>query len=399
METTRVRIRKDYQPLTIAVSVVNRTPLVPYAQTFKASEETYEPLRSKDNYTRIMPVVNAYADDGSLTQQMSNTGLSNMQWLVNDEKIEDVWGEDDYTVQTEGDVRGALDVYKNLSVGECVSVKFTATLADTRLGTLIPIETDYVLLSCVDSAEDDYRLALEEETSLIYDPFRDGLLLLDYLNAHGITPTAAQEEAATYVDDIYLRKIPFRLFRGTAEQSGYDVKLFYEGDEENAIDPDAEDNEIYSLAEGALVLDLRLIDSATYILKAYVEELEVAKIQFSVSRRAPALNVSASNGTSILPTDTKRIDKALVSVSGEVQAYPELNLKIIWKTTTKSKTVSHNEGARTKFKLKDTGIGDTEADDWLDVYMDVEQKGACEIALDDDDNLLCDDDENVLIIS
>ena len=82
METIRKRIRKDYAPLTVSVSLSCLTSGSPVTQVYNAALNEYEPDRSVTP-TILQPVVTAAASDGSWPQPYANSLLANMVWKVN----------------------------------------------------------------------------------------------------------------------------------------------------------------------------------------------------------------------------------------------------------------------------------------------------------------------------
>ena len=384
MEITRKRIRKDFAPLTAAVSLVCRTNGSPLTQTYNGKAGTYEPNRTHTPSV-IQPQVIVNAPDGSLPSPYGNAMLANMVWLVNGEDITTLadW-QGLYTIRMDGSNRGSIIISRNVKPNERFELKFKGEIADQRLGVTIPIETDTVTLATNDASEDDYAISLGDDTIIQYDPSKDKLHLYNYKVAHGLATASAQSEEDATDENAYRRTIPVFLYKGESLcTEDYKLRILRVNSATSLteIDPDAEDTELIELTKNSVTLDLRLITKADYLVRAYIGTKEVARQQFSVNRLYPVFRIRTTNGTAIAPTDVERYDEAMVDCDGNIVECPENIVKMIWKTDTEArKEVVHNEGATTLFMLEKTGIGNTYTDDWLDTYIEAEQKPAHSIA-------------------
>ena len=371
METGRKRIRRDFAPLTVSVAISCESAYSPSTQVYNASTQEYEPDRSVTP-TVIRPIINAHAADGSWPTPSANASLANMKWYVNDVDITTIesWL-NMYTVESAGATRGSITILKNISPSERASLHFEADLVDTRLGVTIHIKTDPIVLSTVDKSEDSYGISIGE-TNIRYSPFDDKLLEYDYKVAHGIIAANSSAEDAAKDGNEYQRAIPIQVYLAGAKiDSGYTVKLFKIASNMALTEVSASDYEVISISTTGIVLDLRLIEKADYMVKAYVSNNEVAKIQFSIERIYRNFTCTPTNETGIHPGQTARYDQAMVNCDGKVVPYPGNVLKIIWHTDTAAITNKiHNEGGITIFQLAPTGIGTTDQDDWIDVYVE-----------------------------
>ncbi len=390
MEPTRKRIRKEYAPLNVAVSLICLTSGSPVTQVFAAKTSTYEPNREVTP-TVLMPEITLNASDGSLQSPYGNDKLatSSMQWYVNDVRIElvtELAGK--YEILTSGSTKGGIIISKNVPVGRRYAFRFEGEIADNRLGVNIPIKTEELTLSTSDKSEDAYSLDLIEDTLIKYNPFTDKLHLYEYKVAQGLVIESSSARQAAIDSNAYYRTIPITLYKGTEViTTGFTMKLFKVNSNLTLTEITAanDDNEVESITTSAITLDLRLITKADYMAIAYVDNAEVARSQFSVNRLYPDYRIRQTNGTSIAPTDVDRYDIAMVDCNGHIVECPESIIKMIWKTDSASERgVIHNEGAETLYLLSKTGIGDTSDDDWLDEYIESEQKEAYSIATDED---------------
>lgn len=400
METARKRIRKDFAPLTVSVSLACSTAFSPVTQVFRAADNEYEPDRSITP-TLLQPTVMAYAADGSWTSPNANSMLANMKWYVNGVDITTLadWN-GLYTIDTVGGTRGALTVYRNLTPAERCSLHFEADLVDDRLGVTHSIKTDAIVLSTVDQSSDAYGISIGESKSIYYNPFLDKLFRYEYKVSIGAVAESAANRAAAMDENAYLRTIPVSLFKGkTLVTAGYTLKL-YRIVNQNTLTELTEKDEVVSIAPAGITLDLRLIEKDNYMIKAFIDTAEVARIQFSVSRLYQPFSCSPTNESSIVPGQTMRYDTAQVDSEGKAVEYPECIIAIVWYTDTAArKNVRHNEGGHTAFELQETGIGDTYQNDWLETYVDAIQKEAFRVAVDENGDILVDENGDTLIFN
>lgn len=402
METIRKRIRKDYAPLTVSVSLSCLTSGSPVTQVYNAALNEYEPDRSVTP-TVLQPVVTAAAADGSWPQPYSNSLLANMVWKVNGVDITTIpsWA-GLFSIDTVGSTRGALTIRKNLTPAEQYSLHFEAELVDNRLGVTHPIVTDEIVLSTVDKSLDSYGISIGEATAIYYNPFLDKLHLYEYKVASGIITASDAGRNAAMDNNAYIRTIPVTVFKGAEIlSSGYTLKLYRVASASSATEITASDeNEVNAISASGITLDLRLVTKENYMIKAFVGNTEVARIQFGVSRILQAFSCSPTNDSAILPGQTARYDAAMVDSEGKVVECPESIISIVWYTDSAYKThVEHNEGGHTIFQLEKTGVGDTFQDDWIDVYTEAIQKAAYAIAEDENGNTWVDENDNVWIFN
>ena len=381
MQSNKKRIRKDFAPLTVAYSIRCVSAAAPLTQVYNGALNEYEPDR-EITPTVILPDVTANASDGSWGDPHANRYLADMHWYVNAVDIATLpdWN-GKYVIEQNGDERGQISISKNISPGDAVTLHFEASLPDNRLGVNIPIITDSVVLSTSEKADDGYSVSLTDANLIQYDPVKDRLALYDYKVAHGLIPgvTAVRN---TYIDKCsFIHEIPFTVYHGKDPiSSGYTAKL-YKVLTPTSLGQMSVGGEVESLTGNKLVLDLRMIEQVEYVLKIFVGTKEVASTEIGVSRIYQKCHGEPTNGTAIHPLDTERYDQAMVSCDGNVVECPGSIYRIVWYTDTDAKTgVEHNEGDTTVFQLSKTGIGDTEADDWCEVYFTTEYKPAYKTA-------------------
>ncbi len=418
METTRLRIKREYAPLTVYSSIVVPTNgFSTLLQTYNVRHSEYIPNRAVTPLT-ILPKVIAYAPDGSLSSPLANANLDEekLNWYVDGQPIADVWAVGtDYEILTVGSDRGALVVYKNIPVTQQHRLHFEGILLDRRLPSADTEETGYacqvhevktreVTLRTIELADFEYKVELSCDPVVHYNPFVDPLLLYDYKRSHDIEQTMTEEEAkASRL--AYEFNIPIVVFKGenqTTSEDDYTIKMFRIGDDNalTEISVDGE-NELIEFDREHIKLDLRLITLENYCVILYVRGEEKDRTQFAVRRLDPKFTqISHNNQTGIPATAKGRYDNLTMEHNGKILDCPGLSLKIVWFTDTAYKTaVQHNEGDETLFSLEKTGIGKNYNDDWLEIYTQIDYKPAYSVATLDDEDIAVDESGNVLIIN
>ena len=388
METTRLRIKKEYAPLTVYTSLVVPTNgFSTLLQTYKAKDQEYIPNRQLTP-TTIMPKVLAYAPDGSLKTPYANSMLADLTWYVDGTEISEVWTEGtDYEILTVGSDRGGLVVYRNIPTTEQHRLHFEAVLADSRLGQNIEVKTNDVTLRTIDLAEFQYKISVGCDPVVHYNPFTDPLLIFEHKQSHGIAQNVTEQQAAASKLS-YLCNIPIMVFKGDAQataEDDYTVKLFRIGANNALTEIDASpEHEVQELDRNHILIDLRLIDDDNYAVIVYVRGEEKDRTQFGLKRLKPKYTqITHANQTGIVPTAKARYDYLTMEHNGKILDCPGLSLQIVWYTDTEyKKGVMHNEGEDTLFSLSKTGIGANYDDDWLEIYTNIEYKPAYSGATD-----------------
>ena len=371
---SKKRIRREYQPLTTAVSLKILTPASPAGQIYDPENNEYIPDREITPLT-ILPQVFADAADGSWTAHQANRLLASMKWYVNNVDIATLpsWA-GLYSVESTGDLRGSITIFRNISVEEKVELHFEAILPDIRTGVNIPIKTEAILLSTLDKVDDTYELSIGDDPVMKYNPFYDRLLMYDYKVAHGLD---AGERADAIDENAYERTINLLVTKGgKTVTSGYTVELYRVTG--LTLTPMSEaDLEVISINLTSIVFDLRTIEKGDFLILIKEGEKEVARQQCSVVRVYPSFSVEPASSVSINPGETLHRNYAMVHFNGEIVRIPEPIIRMVWYTDTANITeMEWQEGSRAVVELNRTGIGDTYLDDWMDIYIKAEQKGA-----------------------
>lgn len=401
MESGKKRIRLEFAPLNVAVSMVLLTPNSPLVQVCNTIINQYEPDRTLTP-TVVLPQVVANASDGSWPEPHSNSALASMKWYADGVDITTIpaW-QGKYEIGNSGSLKGALTIKRNILPNERISLVFKATLVDYRTGVNYPIETDPIILSSSVKSQDLYTVAIGDSQIIQYDVFKDKLAEYEYKVAQGIiTASTAAKNTATD-ENAYIRDIPVTVFRGEQPiTTGFTLKYYRVNSDLTLTELQASDDEIISFDNSHIVLDLRLLVKADYLVKVIADNHEAAQMQFSVNRVYQAFSIRPTNGIAISPTDKERCDVAMVDCDGNIVDYPEVMLRMIWKTDSSTLTGKvHNEGVRTVFQLSSTGIGDNYTNDWLDVYVEADHKEQHSVATDENGNIFTDENGNDYIFN
>lgn len=385
MESIKKRKRKIFAPLTTSVTVACDSAFSPVTQVYDAEIQEYTPDRSI-LHTVLRPVVTANATDGSWPDTYANKLLSDMHWFANGQDISTL---DDWTGKYEisqvGGERGSLIIRRNVAPGERIDLHFEAILADQRLGVNIPIVSEAICLSTIDKSIDSYSASLSEDARIVYQPLLDKLYRYSWRVAQGLEVASAQTEQGCRDGNEYERTLHFALFRGSTRIStGYTVKLFRITNILTMTEITVPDPMVISLGLTSVTLDLRLMAKDDFAVLFYVDNAEVARIQFSVSLdRFPIENPEPVDSSDILPTDTEIYNRLSAHSEGNVIEDVGAYLNITWLTDSAYKSsVRHNDGERTVIQLADTGVGTGVDDSWLLVYANVLQKGPYKVAVD-----------------
>ena len=210
-----------------------------------------------------------------------------MKWYVNNVDITTLpeWS-GLFDIDTVGSTRGSIEIRKNLTPGSDVTMRFEAVLVDNRLGVNIPIRSDEITLSTVDASNDGYNMTIGEDKGLRYNPLLDKLLLYEYKVAHGLISPSSAGEAAARDGNEYQRTFPIEVFKGeTKITTGFTVKLYKVNSATSITEVTSSDYEVVSVSTSAIVMDLRLISKADYMVKAFSPDttpVELARVQFSI---------------------------------------------------------------------------------------------------------------------
>lgn len=431
----RTHTRVKFSPLRTSCQLVCLTPMSPAAQTLNAfGTPEYEPDRTITP-TVIYPDLRAVDSDGVFTSGAANKyiSLDDMKWYVNDTLISEVWAADtDYKIDvSETDTRGTLTVKKNIPVSERALLRFKATFLDWRTGIAYVVESNDMMLTCTDKGGDVISCSIDKPI-VYYDPTQDDLLRYDYLSVRG----GIAGERQDYINGkCYEQTITALLNVGTEEQTTLpegitmqllaidgDVKIdtalvaYDDGtilsfdDGQTAMQDNVNDTahpEVIGIEYPYITFDMRLVEKADYTLAFMKDGVILASSHIGLQRKTTLPSLAYPfRSADINPSQGVYFNKVYMSFLDAAVDYPELYYLIHWHTQAKhyvSNTWSYDTpkdwqyGENIKVDIDDIGIGNTKNDSFFDLYFDATPHNACDLATDENDEVLTFDNDEPLI--
>lgn len=402
--------RRYYAPLDISVSAYCTTPDCPLTQTYDG--KGYIPDRENGSeYTAVAPLITACASDGTWNGAISNSKLAQFTWQVfyngafTDIAKVSEWS-DKYSIDTsDSDSRGELEIRRNLPSNAVTQLRFVGKLLDSRTDTTVDIVTQPLTISTVDKGADTYGVSINDADNIVYNPTMDMLDLYDYKVANGIISDDADVRKSACDGNQYEREVTYSVYQGiTPLTTGFSATLcrVENGDETALV---AGVSELVSITTEKFVLDLRLIENASYVLRIFLTSAptsEVARSAFAVSRKHGEPNIVLMNEASMSFYDTRRWQKAIVTVDNVKIEYPQRIFDMEWSTEASNKAGNYtaertwNKGESTEYAISDTGMGMSE-NDYISDFLNIEKKAAYAFLIDESGNMLTDNSGNYLI--
>ncbi|MGN1245284.1 MAG: hypothetical protein ACI4UN_01495 [Muribaculaceae bacterium] len=406
MQTVRNRIRRDYAPLNVSLSVKNYTPNSPMAQVYNPETKEYEPNREITPLV-LVPVLSVNTSDGSLTKDYGNADMAIPTWYVNGVKLSESAYKDTITMETEAsDMRGALTVRQNVKPGMQLELYMVSELYDARTGNILHIQSDVIILATIEKSEDSYTIALGDAAAQAYNPLRDMKKLVDYKKSHGIAILDAEQKEATSGVNTYIRRIDFKIWRGQKPiwDSKYVLKLYSMtdsglGDLLATTDGVNNTDEVVEFDKTHLTIDLRFVESVNYAIMVCVGRTDyngnsyykqVALHTFGIKRHLPAVKPQMVNLCNIAATDVYHSNQIIFpGHKGKALDYPGAFFTTRWKTQVNGGTeVERGQGHAVRIKLADTGIGKEAANSYMDLWAEIEYDGVHSKLTDSEGNQL-----------
>lgn len=414
--TATKRIRRDYAPLNVALSVYNVTPNSPYIQVYDHETNEFEPNRSKTALI-IKPVLKANANDGTLAKELDNASMAVPTWYVNGVALADSVLAGEYSTLYNGQdsERGTLEIKYNVKPGTQLELHMVSYLNDPRTGRNIYVQSESVILSTTEKSDDSYQISMEDAACQPYDPINDMRLLVQFKDAHGIPVNADERAKAESGVTNYLRNIKFGLWRGKGKTSDAELRCYAMIDgglgtllasTESGIVAD----EIVEFDKQHITVDMRMVEkSINYAIVAVVKRRDAAGVPtdkivavqpLGIKRHYPKLSLALKNECDFASTDRYHSNEIVVSCRGKVLKQPGAFLSTVWKTDSNGITgMKHSESSKARIRLADCGMGNTESTAWLDVNAEVDYKTKYYIATDESGNILTDESGNELIFN
>lgn len=370
MQITKNIIRRDYQPLSVAASiVVVSNSDSPLTQVYDELLNVFQPNRTLTPLV-LMPRIELTAKDGSLQRNLTNADIAadSMKWLLNgkDIKTVDGWKDAVQINTTATDKRGQIVISRNVMPSEVYALSFECDVPDTRTNKVVHIAIEPVLLTTTDHSEDDWEISVNGAHNVVYNPIVDMLAEMEYEMAQGIAAyNDTQLSEARKSADSYVQQWNVIVRKGKAEAPTdlYTVNYYiHEGSKKVLLtDNNLGDYPITSISQKSLVVDLRMITNETFTIEV-VSSLErtVAMITLGAARRMEPVTWDYLNKTAAQATENMRDDRALARAASGMVKYPERTHHILW-FVTDARGINHelNMGATTRYSLKKYGLTDT----------------------------------------
>ncbi|MDD3040306.1 hypothetical protein [Bacteroides sp.] len=376
METKKQRLRKDFKPLSTSCSIVCLTPNSPVTQTYNSDIDEWEPDREFGTGTILLPNCTVSVTDGTFRNGNVNDLLTNIIWRVNNVDITTLpeWTGKFIINTTDGSPnKGAITIKKNILPYERPILTFEGVMTDTRLGINIPFSSE-AILETHDKSADQYSVKIEMD-NLAYNPFTDP----------------------------YAQTYPITIFQGTDKVTDYTRYSFKLSTISGLNTQDYTDDDIFvqkNLSGFCLILDLRLTEKKDFLLEIFKDNKKVSFTQFSITRINPVVSYQFASGADMSANAKQTYNRAIFSYMGNTLLNPERVLDVSWYTDTeKKKKVWHNEGISTLLNYEKAGVGNTESDSWMDVYLEISNKKAHKYATSVDDKNYIDENGNKYIFT
>ena len=428
-DRTAVRhTRLIFSPLTWGCQLECLTPDSPATQTYSSAANEYSPDR-ETSPTAIRPTLNIIDPDGIYEDGIRNDLLAKSyhQWYVDGEEIENVWEEgtadedgtitatNDYLVASssnnylgtgDSQYNGTIYIYKNIGVGEGVSLTYRGTFNDGRTGFNQDVASDTIAVITIDKGVDEVGIVVSQ-TEVLWNPLNDKHLLYDYLTGLGISADSDYNDGAQYDKDIDIRMtvagVPL-----DEVSDGYTLKII-----DNATGEEVDD-EAVTWSYPTLSVDMRMVDDFSLEAQLVYDEtgdiLASQKIDLYFEMPdADSLDMLYKADIPVALANSEWGNTAIITVKGQTVTYPELYYAIEWYV--RSRVLSN--GAYTYSDSTLIGYGETVEDvsisdvlgldpsssetAWCEVQLNASQRAACAVMTDDSGNYLTDDDGNILI--
>lgn len=404
MQITKNRIRRNYEPLSVAVSVaVMSDGDSPLTQVYDEALGVYQPNRRLTPLV-LMPKVTLTATDGSLAQPLTNRDIAadSMKWILDGKDITTVW-KDVATVDTsDSDDRGMLTISTNIKPGEKHTLHFEATVADVRTGKNISVVSDDLIMATTDKSEDDWSVGMEGARTVVYDPTQDMLAEMEYEVAQGIVAAYSEEELAEAEQSAgsYRHCFRFDVKRGAKKGSGHVMKYYVMEDATHrteVTDDNMEDWGVESYDDEHLTLDLRMVERQTLAAEVVYKNKVVAAVTFGAARKQPGVTWEYLNKMDARAEEDWREDRVMAATGQGALKYPSRTHNILWYVTDASgKDHQAGIGERVRYSTKEYGLKDTAE---IAEYIATEQKPAHMVVTDKSGAVLTDNAGRTLVMT
>ena len=412
----RAHSRVAFPPLSVSCHIRCLTPQSTLTQSHNSLNGEYEPDRGQSP-TVVLPEVKVIDPSGVMPAGVVNTRLSNdsLEWLLDDVSIGSKWtaGTDFDIVATANDTRGALKIYRNIASSEKHSLRFKGKFLDPRTGNVYKVESDIVALSCTEKGNDSMKCTVDNG-NIVYDPFRDKLLLYEYRQGIGVSNGDLTESAAIADGKSWKQTVHVNLTLGLkvceSLPSDLTMRLVRLGSATALTANTAKTPEILSIEWNKIVFDCRLIEKNEYEVQYLNKGKIMTKASIAISRKVSMpTNASYVHNADITPSFKVYYDSIIMNVGNAVVEHPQLYWLIQWKTLARvydSISGLWSDGAEKQWQIGERmavdianlGIGMTVNDGFFSKWVEVSPHEACQLLTDDDGSVLLDDDGATMLI-
>lgn len=386
MITQKKRLRSIYEPLTVTCQVLPSDSGAPLNQVYHSATGEYIP--SREGVTGLAsilsPIVSAYTKDNTWQNRRINSILGTVSWKVNGQPIENVWSATDYNINMSStDRRGELTIRKNVAPDTQTVIGFEATFTDPRTGDNYTVRAKDIVLSTTTAAPDEFSVGVSKDV-VYYDMFLDRLVERDYCVANNITPDMSEADALK-VGTPYRQRFAFTFYKGKGKTTptASEVKV-YKLVDGNYVQLTTDMDEVLALTRDYIDLDCRLVAlNERYRVEYTPAEGNRCYDDFSIVRTTSAFDVMYINTADIDTNETTRKIDVRITTKGKTSRtlpHPEAQLTLQWMTDSVNATeVRHNQGSHGIIDISRAQPGDTQATNWLDIYLDINYRGQAAI--------------------
>jgi hypothetical protein len=146
---------------------------VPDTQSYDADSDTYTPDYTITPLT-LQPLVSIIDKDGILQSGNVNAKLANIRWYqtVGGTRTQITTDNTDFSITQSGDNAGRIQVKKNVTPANPMTLEFYAEYVDSRCGQIYVIRMTW-LVRCTNATAYVPVLSLDSADQVLYNPLRD----------------------------------------------------------------------------------------------------------------------------------------------------------------------------------------------------------------------------------
>ena len=366
----------NYRPLQTSISMVVVTS-VPDRQFYSATDKSYTPDYTLTPLT-LFPRCAAIDKDSTSAAKSVNSELTNMKWYERIGGVQKLISSGtDYVITQTGENKGQIQVKKNSSIANPITLEFSADYVDTRTNQVLTYRASKVIIVS-DSSSPQPVLTIDSPDTVQWYPVRDVL-------QQTITAKLMAGNRDITDDD----RVKFWWYRVLSTGA---LEQIVDGNGNN-------DWEIVSVDRNVLVINRDFIgDEQTYVCKAaYRETGDVPaspdtydqSVSTRIVRYIPRLECDFKGVISGCPAGTSYIyPQGYVRDSKGVISNPEEWFRFVW--------MGKKPGA-TSYTQVGEGMNPTIAFvEGMLLDLQIEDKGPQALIVDDnDDNIYITDEDGI----